>query len=91
MYEGHMPDGDPVQKHSAGDLFPIIIVRYGDGTARWVDQRKQRASYRSPQVAGLVDVELSARSYLTIRHCASEGLHAFLNKQYQEFKAEFTG
>ena len=91
MYEGHMPDGDPVQKHSAGDLFPVIIVRYGDGTARWVDQRKQRASYRTRQVAGVFDVEMSARAYLALRHCVSDVLDSWFYRQYQEFKAEFAG
>jgi len=91
MYEGHMPDGDPVQKHSAGDLFPIIIVHYGDGTSRWVDQRKQRASYRIPHARGREGIELRARAYQGIRHCVPDELHAVLNQQYQEFKAEFTG
>lgn len=43
MYEGHMPDGSAIQKHSVGDLFPLVIVGYGDGTWRWVDPSRQAA------------------------------------------------
>ena len=45
-YEGHLPDGSPIQKHSAGELFPVVIVVYGDGTARWIDPHKRTASGR---------------------------------------------
>lgn len=43
MYEGHMPNGSPVQKHSVGDLYPVIIVGYGDGTWQWVDPSRRAA------------------------------------------------
>jgi hypothetical protein len=30
VYLGHRPDGDPVQKHSAGPLYPFVFYRKGD-------------------------------------------------------------
>ena len=29
FYEGHLPNGNAVQKHSAGDLYPVIMVTKG--------------------------------------------------------------
>ena len=29
FYEWHLPNGNAVQKHSAGDLYPIIMVAKG--------------------------------------------------------------
>ncbi len=29
-YTGHRPDGDPVQKHSAGPLYPFIVYKQGE-------------------------------------------------------------
>ena len=29
FYEGHLPNGNAVQKHSAGDLYPVIMVSKG--------------------------------------------------------------
>jgi hypothetical protein len=43
MYEGHMPNGSPVQKHSVGELYPVVIVAYGDGTWQWVDPSRRAA------------------------------------------------
>lgn len=65
MYEGHMPNGSPVQKHSAGELYPVVIVAYGDGTWRWVDPEKQAAGViRWDTQAGC---KRSARLWMTLR------------------------
>ena len=45
VYEGHLPNGNAVQKHSAGDLYPVITVakgkpnelQYGYSYAGYVD------------------------------------------------------
>lgn len=45
FYEGHLPNGNAVQKHSAGDLYPVITVakgkpnelQYGYSYAGYVD------------------------------------------------------
>lgn len=29
MYQGHLPNSNPVQKHSAGDIYPCTIVQIG--------------------------------------------------------------
>jgi len=29
-YEGHRPNGDPVQKHSAGPLYPFVYYQQGE-------------------------------------------------------------
>ena len=29
FYAGHLPNGNAVQKHSAGDLYPVIMVSKG--------------------------------------------------------------
>lgn len=28
-YTGHLPNGNPVQKHSAGDVYPLVIMQQG--------------------------------------------------------------
>ena len=45
FYAGHLPNGNAVQKHSAGNLYPVIIVakgkpnelQYGYSQAGYVD------------------------------------------------------
>lgn len=86
MYEGHMPNGSGIQKHSAGELFPVIIVHYGDGQARWVDPEKRRASAKSSDVA---EVWKAAKSYRADRHhpvwCIVQEV---LRDNYEEFVNE---
>lgn len=31
MYQGHLPNGNAVQAHSAGDLYPIVMFQKGLG------------------------------------------------------------
>ena len=33
MYEGHLPDGSSVQRHSAGPLYPYVIAARQHGSA----------------------------------------------------------
>lgn len=63
MYEGHLPEGNAVQKHSAGELYPVIIVGYGDGTWRWVDEARKKASGRISHA----QVVASAKYYVAAR------------------------
>ena len=36
MYEGHMPDGSSIQRHSAGGLYPYVIYAQQCGPVlRW--------------------------------------------------------
>lgn len=87
MYEGHMPNGSGIQKHSAGELFPVIIVHYGDGQARWVDPEKRLASDKCKD-AKLIYA--AARAYKDSQawalNCAT--LRGFLRRYYEEFVNE---
>lgn len=29
MYQGHLPNGNPVQQHSAGEIYPLVIMQKG--------------------------------------------------------------
>ena len=66
FYEGHLPNGNAVQKHSAGDLYPVIIVakgkpnelQYGYSYAGYVD-------YYSNQEDALQMAQLVKNSYDT--------------------------
>ena len=64
MYAGHHEDGSGIQKHSAGELYPLIIIGYGDGTWRWVDQQRKAASPRIPNQHAVV---ASAKVNLLLR------------------------
>lgn len=35
MYEGHLPDGSSIQRHSAGELYPYVIICRGADTLEW--------------------------------------------------------
>lgn len=35
MYQGHLPDGSSVQRHSAGALYPYVIICRGGGELSW--------------------------------------------------------
>lgn len=28
-YQGHLPDGNPVQQHSAGEYYPMVLFQRG--------------------------------------------------------------
>lgn len=35
-YQGHLPDGNPVQQHSAGEYYPMVLFQRGlDADARY--------------------------------------------------------
>ena len=64
FYEGHLPNGNAVQKHSAGDLYPVIMVtkgkpnelKYGYSYAGYVN-------YYNNQVAAVQMAQCVKQSY----------------------------
>lgn len=34
-YQGHLPNGNPVQQHSAGEIYPFVIMQQGLESARY--------------------------------------------------------
>src|SRR5690606_16602827 len=90
MYEGHMPGGDPVQKHSAGDIYPVIIIHYGDGSARWVDPRRGLASPKQMQELGAATIHEAAQAYMEVR-CAplAPSFRKPMARDGQQFRQEF--
>jgi len=90
MYEGHLPNGEGVQKHSAGEIYPVIIIHYGDGSARWVDQRRGLASPKQVQVGNAVSIHEAAQAYMEVRHAPlAPSFRKLLARNYQEFLQEF--
>jgi hypothetical protein len=89
-YQGHLPDGEGVQKHSAGDIYPVIIIHYGDGSARWVDQRRGLASPKQMQTLAAATIHEAAQAYMEVRHAPlPPGFRKLLARFYQEFLQEF--
>lgn len=89
MYQGHLPNGEGVQKHSAGDIYPVIIIHYGDGSARWVDQRRGLASPKQMQERPAVTIHDAAMAYTEVRDHLSPSFRKLLARNYQEFLQEF--
>lgn len=83
MYEGHLPNGHAVQKHSTGELFPVIIVVYGDGTKRWIDPTKRRSSPR--YTCGQQEISDIAYTYLQCREVIPAGMAARQEQDYQHY------
>lgn len=81
MYEGHMPNGSPIQKHSVGELHPLVIVGYGDGTWQWVDPSRRAAGVVRWTKQELC--VLSAKTYINTVRIAQPS--AACRQAYKEF------